>query len=513
MTQSFALPASAPVGVIGAGAMGAGIAQVAAQAGHNVTLFDAREGAAVDAISGIARQLARRVSKGKLEDDERQAILARLDAAASLDDLVDCRLIIEAIVESLEAKQALMLDLESRCAPQALLASNTSSLSITAIGAPLKHPERLAGLHFFNPAPVMKLVEVVSGIATDETTAKTLLATAEAWGKVAVHATSTPGFIVNRVARPYYAESLRLLEEGVADPATLDHLLSAGGGFAMGPFALMDLIGHDVNYAVTRSVFDAYYQDRRFLPSLIQQGLVQAGRLGRKTGQGFYDYRDSTSTARARLAPPSSSRNPEAVAIATSEGPLQALIERARGQGLRIMHSTDLGDPTGLRLDDLHLRQCDGRCASERARDEGLEGVVLFDLCHDYATASAIALSASHGIDTGQRERACAFFQHLGFDVAWLGDSPGLVVMRTVAMLANEAADAVFQGVASAGDVDRAMRFGVNYPCGPLAWAQALGIPRIHTILEQLTQSYGDPRYRPSFLLRRHAITEASFHD
>lgn len=468
MPQPTALPTSAPVGVIGAGAMGAGIAQVAAQAGHSVTLYDAREGAASEAISTIARQLARRVERGKLEAGERHAILARLTAAIALDDLADCRLVIEAIVESLEAKQALMIDLEALCSPQTLLASNTSSLSITAIGAPLKHPERLAGLHFFNPAPVMKLVEVVSGIATDTLTARALLATAEAWGKVAVHASSTPGFIVNRVARPYYAESLRLLEEGVADPATLDHLLRAGGGFAMGPFALMDLIGHDVNYAVTRSVFDAYYQDRRYLPSLIQQELVQAGRLGRKSGRGFYDYRDGATPSPARLAPTVAAKAPDTLAVADPQGPLRALIARALQHGCQALDAADIDDPCGLRLGALHLRQCDGRCASERARDEGLDAVVLFDLCHDYASATAIALSASHRVAATQRDLACAFFQRLGFEVVWLDDTPGLVVMRTVAMLANEAADAVLQGVASARDVDRAMRFGVNYPSGPL---------------------------------------------
>lgn len=281
------------IAVIGAGAMGAGIAQVAAQAGHPVRLYDNRKGAAVDGIDGVRRQLERRVAKGRMDREEVDEVVARITAVESLAELADSRLVIEAIVENLEIKRQVFAELESLCGPDTLLTSNTSSLSITSIAANLVRPERVAGMHFFNPAPVMKLVEVISGLATDTKAAEILYATAEKWGKVSVHASSTPGFIVNRVARPFYAEALRLLQEGAAEPATMDALLRQAGGFRMGPFELMDLIGHDVNYAVTRSVFDAYFGDTRFEPSLVQQALVEAGRLGRKSGRGFYDYREN----------------------------------------------------------------------------------------------------------------------------------------------------------------------------------------------------------------------------
>ena len=294
-----ALNTNARIAVIGAGAMGAGIAQVAAQAGHTVLLLDNRPGAAAQAIEGIDRQLGKRVAKGKLSAQEHSSTVARLQAVENIQALADCALVIEAIVENLQAKRDLFRLLESICSEQCILASNTSSLSITSIAAQLNHPQRVLGLHFFNPAPVMALVEIVSGLASDPALAECLYHTARAWGKKPVHTRSTPGFIVNRVARPFYAESLRLLQEGCADCPTLDALMRDAGGFAMGAFELTDLIGHDVNYAVTCSVFEAYYGDTRFLPSLIQKELVDAARLGRKSGQGFYSYAEGAQRPQA----------------------------------------------------------------------------------------------------------------------------------------------------------------------------------------------------------------------
>jgi 3-hydroxybutyryl-CoA dehydrogenase len=506
-----ALATSDIIAVIGAGAMGAGIAQVAAQAGHPVRLYDNRDGAAQAGIDGVRRQLEKRVARGKMAQAEVDAIVGRMSPAATLAELADSRLVVEAIVENLEVKRGVFAELEALCGPDTLLASNTSSLSITSIAAGLERPERVAGLHFFNPAPVMKLVEVISGLATDAEVAETLYATAAAWGKVPVHASSTPGFIVNRVARPFYAEALRLMQEGATEPATLDALLRQAGGFRMGPFELMDLIGHDVNYAVTRSVFDAYYGDTRFEPSLVQRALVEAGRLGRKSGQGFYDYRDGATSVAPDFAPAAEAALPPLVA----EGQLGAfapLVARAEAAGLEVVRRESISGEARLRLGGLTLALSDGRCAAERARDEGLEALVLFDLCLDYETASAIALAASPGVDTEARPLATALFQRLGLDVAWLTDTPGLVVLRTVAMLANEAADAVLQGVCSARDGDLAMQAGVNYPRGPLAWADELGLAFVHRTLTHLQQSYGEERYRPSFLLRRKALAEESFH-
>ncbi|MDQ7729628.1 3-hydroxyacyl-CoA dehydrogenase PaaH [Halomonas sp. SpR8] len=514
-----ALPSTATIGVIGAGAMGAGIAQVAAQAGHSVILYDNQPGTAKAGIDNIRRQLEKRVAKGKMPQGDVDNIIARLQPADAIDALADSRLIIEAIVENLEIKRQVFAQLEALCSPETLLASNTSSLSITSIAANLEYPERMAGLHFFNPAPVMKLVEVVSGLATTTEVAETLFDTASAWGKVAVHASSTPGFIVNRVARPFYAEGLRLLQEVASDAATLDALMRQAGGFRMGPFELMDLIGHDVNYAVTRSVFDAYYGDTRFKPSLVQQALVEAGRLGRKSGQGFFDYptegeRANTVMAQPKFAAPANAELP-ALVVQGANSTIAPLLERAQEAGLDVVHRESLQqDGTSrLYLGDLVLALSDGRCAAERAVNEGLEALVLFDLCLDYRSASAIGLAASHTASPEARQLATAFFQRLGMDVAWLTDTPGLVVLRTVTMLANEAADAVLQGVCSAKDGDLAMQAGVNYPRGPLAWADSLGLPFVHRTLTHLQQSYGEERYRSSFLLRRKALSEESFHE
>ncbi|MDX5977648.1 3-hydroxyacyl-CoA dehydrogenase PaaC [Halomonas sp. XH26] len=509
-----ALPTSAVIGVIGAGAMGAGIAQVAAQAGHSVILHDNQPGAAKAGIDNIRRQLEKRVAKGKMIQGDVDNIIARLQPADAIDALADSHLVIEAIVENLEIKRQVFAQLEALCSPDTLLASNTSSLSITSIAANLERPERMAGLHFFNPAPIMKLVEVVSGLATTTEVADTLYDTAVAWGKVAVHASSTPGFIVNRVARPFYAEGLRLLQEGASDAATIDALLRQAGGFRMGPFELMDLIGHDVNYAVTRSVFDAYYGDTRFEPSLVQQALVEAGRLGRKSGKGFFDYAESAAKPQPTFAEPANTELP-ALVVQGANSTLAPLLERAQKAGLNVVYRESLqqdGSPR-LYLGDLVLALSDGRCAAERAVNEGLDALVLFDLCLDYRNASAIALAASHTASPEARQLATAFFQHMGMDVAWLTDTPGLVVLRTVAMLANEAADAVLQGVCSAKDGDLAMQAGVNYPRGPLAWADSLGLPFVHRTLTHLQQSYGEERYRSSFLLRRNALSEESFHE
>lgn len=285
-----ALSKSAVVAVIGAGAMGAGIAQIAAQAGHPVRLLDLQPGAAAQAIARIRSTLAKLAEKGKLTVDAAAAAGERLVAVESHGELAGSALVIEAIVERLDVKRQLFAQLEAFVTADCILATNTSSISVTAVAAGLQHPGRVVGMHFFNPAPLMALVEVVSGLATEPEVAATVHDTALAWRKKPVHTRSTPGFIVNRVARPFYAEGLRLLHEQAADPATIDAVMREAGGFRMGPFELMDLIGHDVNFAVTRSVFEAYFGDPRFAPSLIQQELVNAGRLGRKSGRGFYDY-------------------------------------------------------------------------------------------------------------------------------------------------------------------------------------------------------------------------------
>lgn len=492
-----ALDISTPVAVLGAGTMGSGIALVAARAGHRVLLHDAAPGAIQRGIDSVARLLDGQVKRGKLEQAERDAQLARIVPAPDITALAPSGLVIEAIIEDLDAKAALFARVAEMVSAQAILATNTSSLSVTALGARLPHPGRVVGMHFFNPAPVLPLVEVISGALTEPGIAAAIAATARAWGKVAVHCRSTPGFIVNRVARPFYGEALRLFHEGAADAATLDAVMRETGGFRMGPFELMDLIGLDVNFAVTRSVYEAFFQDPRYRPSLVQQELVDAGLLGRKSGRGFFDYAEGAEkpVPTDAAACPAPSR----IIIAGDLGPAAPLADRARAAGIAV--ETTPGDGV-IRLASGILALTDGRSAAERAADAG-EAVALFDLALDYATVPRMALAASNPTVL---EEATGLLQALGMAVCVLDDPAGLAVMRIVAMLVNEAADAVQQRVASAADVDVSMVRGVNYPRGPLAWADAVGPARLATVIGNLGRSYGEDRYRVSPKLRRVAL-------
>ena len=381
------------IGIIGSGAMGAGIAQVLAVAGHPVRLLDQHAGALEKAVAGIEANLRRLVEKGQLTPDAAGLAAARLGPTTYLPDFADCELVIEAVAEDLATKQQLFREVEEVVAPECILASNTSSLSLASIAAACTRPERFIGLHFFNPAPLMRLVEIIPAVQTRAGLADELRALVTRWGKQPVVAQDTPGFIVNRVARPFYGEALRLLEEGIADAPTIDWALTKLGGFRMGPFALMDFIGHDVNYRVTEAVFAGFYYDPRYRPAIAQKRLLEAGYLGRKSGRGFYNY-----------AP--------------------------------------------------------GAPAPAPTQDEALGHLILY---------------------------------------------------RVLAMLINEAAEALALGVASRADLELAMTQGVNYPHGLLAWADALGPPRVLAWLDALYDEYHEDRYRASPLLRKLARTNQLF--
>ena len=510
MTKASALPATAEVGVIGAGAMGAGIAQIAAQAGHRVHLFDTRMGAADAAKLKIAEAFAMLATKGKLDVATATAAAVRVIPVHALGDLVSAKLVVEAIIEDLEIKQQLLHELEVVVAAECILASNTSSFSITALAAGLKQPGRVVGMHFFNPAPVMPLVEIVRGLATDPQVVAVTYATAVAWGKLPVHALSTPGFIVNRCARPYYGEALRLLTERAADPATIDAVMREAGEFRMGPFELIDLVGLDVNLAVTRSVWDAYFHDPRFAPSLVQQEMVAAGFLGRKSGRGFYDYTPGVSRPVAQTEPPQA--RPETIRAAGDGAMSGALRTRLVASGFTVVQMP--ADPAVaeayLEVAGTLLVPSDGRTATTVAATCARPDVVVFDLALDYSKCTRLAIAVADTCSAAGAAAAIGALQAAGIGVTRVDDVAGLIVLRTVAMLANEAADAVTQGIAAAADVDLAMRKGVNYPRGPLEWADAIGLKRVRAVLHHLAAHYGEDRYRISPLITRRCATGGS---
>jgi 3-hydroxybutyryl-CoA dehydrogenase len=500
----------APVLVIGAGIMGAGIAQTAAQAGHRVWLHDMRDGAARDAKAKLAATFDGLVAKGKLAADAAQATLARIEPIsnpAALGDAADAGLVVEAIVEKLDAKRALFQQLEGIVGAHCVLATNTSSISVTAIANGLEHPGRLVGMHFFNPVPLMKLVEVVSGLHTDLAVAESIFALSTHWGKTPVHAKSTPGFIVNRIARPYYAETLALLQEQAATPQVIDACLKAAG-FRMGPCELMDLIGHDTNFAVTNSVYEANFFDKRYLPSLVQKEMVDGGLFGRKSGRGFYRYpegvpalpvavHDAPQTAREVTV-----HGRGAIADALEQAATRAL----RPQGWGPARATD-SDWTGLSIDGTRLVLTDGRTAQQMAAALGIDDVAVFDrpLVLPAPAGSALAYAVSPTASAAWHTQAAAWLAALGFAPLPLADTPGLVVARTVGMLVNEAADAVQQGVCSEAGADAAMKLGVNYPRGPFEWLAGWSAREVVALLDALDHQYRGERYRVSPTLRARA--------
>ncbi|MBB4842967.1 3-hydroxybutyryl-CoA dehydrogenase [Paucibacter oligotrophus] len=484
------------IGVVGAGVMGAGIAQVAAQAGHPVRLLDVREGAAAAAIAQIAKALDGLVAKGRMEAAEREAVLARIQPAVATADLAEVALVIEVIVEKLEPKQALLRELDALLAPDAIIASNTSSISVTALANGMRNPARLVGMHFFNPVPLMKLVEVVSGAETSADVAQAIEALARRWGKTPVHAKSTPGFIVNRIARPYYAETLALLQEQAGTPAQLDQALR-GVGFRMGPCELMDLIGHDTNFLVTQSVFEANFGDKRFVPSQVQKALVDGGRLGRKVGKGFYEGQPA---APAAVAAPLAELAPISV---VGQGLLvDQLLSWLTHKGLPFSRGS-AADWAGLVVGETHVHLSQGKTAAQLAAERAHPELAVMDWPVAPERCTALALSLAPRTSALAKAQLADVWRALGWEPLFLRDVPGLVVARTVAMLVNEGADAVWQGVCDENAADLAMKLGVNYPAGPFEWLRAVGAANCAELLDGLFLAYRSERYRVSPLLQQ----------
>ena len=470
------------VAVIGAGTMGAGIAEVAARAGHRVRVIDSQAEALERGRAGVGRSIAAMVQRGRLDAADGEATIARLSWHESLADAAGAALAIEAIVERIDAKTALFAALEDIVAPDCVLATNTSSLSVDAMAAGLRHPGRFVGLHFFNPVTAMKLVELVPAAATDPSVAAGAAALMRGWGKTPVTVRDVPGFIVNRVARPYYGEGFCALGEGVA-PETVDALLTGAGGFRMGPLALADLIGHDVNFAVACSVYDAYAGRTRFRPQDAQRSLVEAGRLGRKSGGGVFA---SGGAGEPRYLPAGAA--PRRVAA----GPgavLAPLIDRLAAAGVAIARDEAL-DADTIVVDGIVVAAGDGRTLASRGGC-----AVLLDAARDLATTDVLGLAAR---DEAAAAAAASLLAAAGIRAAALPDRPGLLVLRTLVQLANAAADALADGIAGEDDIDAAMRLGANHPQAPLAWARGYGVARTTAALNAIAAASGDAMYRPS---------------
>jgi 3-hydroxybutyryl-CoA dehydrogenase len=497
------------VGIVGTGAMGRGIAQLAAQAGSLVKLFDTQADAPGKAREALAIQWDKLVGKGRLESALAEACKARLLTVDTLEALGDCDLVVEAVVERLDVKKSLFQSLENVVSPQAVLATNTSSLSVTAIAAGMKLPGRFAGYHFFNPVPLMKVVEVIAGLKTDAATCDALAAYARQMGHTPVQAQDTPGFIVNHAGRGYGTEALRVVGEGIADFATIDRILKDQAGFKLGPFELMDLTALDVSHPVMESVYQQYYDEPRYRPSVITAQRLAGGLLGRKTGEGFYRYVDGA----AQLAP-------EPPVPVVSEMPPVWVSPRAarRSELLQLLKNLGASIETGASpsMNALVLVAPLGFDITTVAVVERLDPArtIGIDMLIDDAATRRRVLATNPATRSDMRDAAHALFARDGKAVSVIRDSGGFVTQRVVATIVNIASDICQQGICTPGDLETAVTLGLGYPLGPLAMGDRYGPTNILEVLFNMQTVYGDPRYRPSpWLRRRGAIGLSLMHE
>ncbi|MEK9803311.1 MAG: 3-hydroxyacyl-CoA dehydrogenase [Curvibacter sp.] len=499
----------AHIAVVGTGAMGRGIAQIAAQAGSTVTLYDQQPAAITAARQALAEQWDRQVEKGRLDASAAAANKARLRAADSLQDLASCDLIVEAIVEKLEVKAALFAELEGIVRPEAVLASNTSSLSITAIAARLQRPQRVAGYHFFNPVPLMKVVEVIAGLKTDPAVCTALSDYARQMGHTPVTAQDTPGFIVNHAGRGYGTEALRIVGEGVADFATIDRILRDQAGFRLGPFELMDLTALDVSHPVMESIYHQYYEEPRYRPSVITAQRLAGGVLGRKTGEGFYRYDKNVAQVAPEPPVPQVAELPP-VWVSTRATRRAELYQLLKDLGAKI-ETGQSPSPQALTLVAPLGFDVSTVAVVERLDPSRTVGIDL--LIEDAATKRRV-LATNPATRADMRDAAHALFARDGKAVSVIRDSGGFVTQRVVATIVNIAADICQQRICTPADLETAVTLGLGYPLGPLAMGNRCGPTNVLEVLFNLQTVYGDPRYRPSpWLRRRGAIGLSLLHE
>ena len=506
------------IGVVGAGTMGAGIAQVAALAAYETHLHDPYPEALERGLAAVRAGHEKGVQRGRWSGGDAEEAMRRMHGAPTLDDLASCDLVIEAAPEQIELKRSLFERLSEVCGPQTVLATNTSSLPVTALASAASEPTRVVGMHFFNPPALMELLEVVAGTESGPAAVERARDVGERMGKRVIVARDGPGFLANRCARPFGMEALKLLSERVADHATIDRIVRMGAGFRMGPFELADLVGIDVGFEVSKSFWEQSFHEPRWRPSMIQARMVQAGRLGRKAGRGYYDY--SNGGHRPDDPEPPEAAAVEGVVVVAGEGRLSDdLRDAAADSGYEVLDIESInGDAPDILIDavtgrspleaeptlddpeTLVLALCvDGSLAELDARG----GAVGFHALPPLADSRLVELTRSSETRERHASRAEEFFRTLGKHVEWVADCPGLVLGRIVCQLVNEAAFAVSEGVGSPADVDVAMRAGYNWPRGPLEWADEIELDHVLSTLDALYEELKEERYRAAPLLRR----------
>jgi len=487
------------IGVVGAGAMGRGIAQIAAQAGLRVRLYDTSADAIAAARESLRQTWEKLAQKGKLSAADAQAALERVESATALTDMSACQLVVEAIVERLDVKRDLFAALEGVVSEDCILASNTSSLSITAIAAACKRPQRVAGYHFFNPVALMKVVEVIDGLRSAPEVGDALADLARRMGHTPVRAKDMPGFIVNHAGRGMNTEGLRVAQEGVATFAQVDAVMREQAGFRMGPFELLDLTALDVSHPVMESIYRQFFDEPRFRPSPITTVRLAGGLIGRKAGEGFYVYADGQKQVPAEAPVPAL---PEGLKVWVSpkhgEGYARAsaLIEKLGGT--LVTGSTPDADA-------LIIVTPFGEDVSTTVSAQGLNAArtVGLDTLYAFDGAKRRTIMTSPATEAKWRDAAHALLAADGVPVTVADDSAGFIAQRIVAHIVNIACDIAQQQIATPQDIDLAVTLGLGYPVGPLALGDKLGADRILEILKSMQRVTGDPRYRPSLWLQR----------